>query len=127
MDKEELLKKRMKKLLIFEEDLEEKFILGSGKGGQKVNKTNSCVYLKHQPTSVEIKCQKTRSQSLNRYYARKELCEILEERLFQEKSKKQQEISKLRKQKKRRSKKAKEKILKEKKHRSEIKSMRKAP
>ena len=49
-------------------------------GGQKINKTSSCVYLKHLPTGIEIKCQQGRSREMNRYYARKELCQRLEEK-----------------------------------------------
>jgi len=65
------LRNRMEQLGITEDDLEEKFILGSGKGGQKLQKTYSCVYLKHKPTKLKTKCQKTRARELNRYYARK--------------------------------------------------------
>ena len=86
MDKWEELAARMARLGIQESDLIEKFILGSGSGGQKINKTSSCVYLKHIPTGTEVKCQKTRSRELNRLYARRDLCEKLEEKLFQEKS-----------------------------------------
>lgn len=121
------LERRMERLGIKNQDLIEKFILGSGSGGQKINKTSSCVYLKHIPTGVEIKCQKERSRELNRYYARKELCERLEEKIFQEKSEKQQLIEKIRRQKKRRSRKAQQKILAEKKDRSSLKKMRKPP
>ena len=71
-DKWEELAARMGRLLIKEGDLVEKFILGSGSGGQKINKTSSCVYLKHVPSGIEIKCQKTRSRDLNRLYARRE-------------------------------------------------------
>jgi peptide chain release factor len=123
--KEEELKFRMDRLEIKDGDLVEKFILGSGSGGQKINKTSSCVYLKHIPTGVEIKCQKSRSRELNRTYARRELCDKLEELLFQEKSKKRQLSEKIRRQKKRRSRKAQEKILVAKRHRSEVKKMRK--
>lgn len=117
----------MTRLGIVEGDLIEKFILGSGSGGQKINKTSSCVYLKHIPTGIEVKCQKDRSRSLNRLFARRELCEKLEERLFQEKSKKQQEIAKIRRQKKRRSRKQKEKLVEGKRQRSAKKEGRKAP
>jgi protein subunit release factor B len=55
---------------IREQDIIEKFIKASGPGGQFVNKTSSCVYLKHIPTGIEVKCQKERSQALNRYAAR---------------------------------------------------------
>lgn len=126
-EKEEELSRRMEHLGIKEEDLLEKFILGSGKGGQKINKTSSCVYLKHLPSGEEVKCQRERSRELNRYYARKELCERLEQKLFQEKSEKQQKIEKIRRQKRRRSRRSKEKMLAEKKGRSDIKQGRRPP
>lgn len=119
------LAKRMEKLEIHESDLVEKFILGSGKGGQKMNKTSSCVYLKHVPTGIEIKCQRERSRELNRLYARRELCEKIEERLLEEKSSKQKAIEKIRRQKRKRSRRAQQKILKDKKHHSDIKELRK--
>ena len=115
---------RMQGLGIQESDLVEKFILGSGSGGQKINKTSSCVYLKHTPTGIEVKCQKARSRELNRLYARRDLCEKLEERLFKEKSSKQQEFEKIRRQKRRRSKRAQEKVLEAKKRHSEKKKLR---
>ncbi len=118
---------KMEELSLFESDLIEKFILGSGNGGQKVNKTSSCVYLKHVPTGIEVKCQKERSQEMNRFFARKELCKKVEEIVFQKKSEKQQEQEKIRRQKKRRSRKSKEKILADKKNLSEKKSLRKSP
>lgn len=127
MDKWEELRAHMSHLGIKEGDLIEKFVLGSGSGGQKVNKTSSCVYLKHLPTGIEIKCQKTRSRDLNRLYARRELCERLEQRLFQEKSTKRQLIEKLRRQKRKRSKRAQEKVLASKKRVSDIKNLRKPP
>jgi len=123
--KEDALKLRMERLHIKDSDLIEKFILGSGSGGQKINKTSSCVYLKHLPTGIEIKCQKSRSRELNRAYARRELCDRLEMLFFQKKSKQRQASEKIRRQKKRRSKKAQEKVLATKRHRSETKKMRK--
>lgn len=122
--KTEILKSRLKKLGINPKDLKEDFIKGSGPGGQKINKTSSCVYLLHIPSGTEIKCQKTRSQNLNRYYARILLCEKLEERLVDEKSKKQKEIEKIKRQKRKRSKRAKDKILQNKKKISEKKALR---
>ena len=118
---------RMERLGIREGDLIEKFILGSGSGGQKINKTSSCVYLKHLPTGIEIKCQRERSRELNRYYARKELCDRLEEKIENKKSEKQQLIEKIRRQKRRRSRKSKEKMLATKKKQSEKKSLRQTP
>jgi len=124
-EKSRLLELRMSELKIKEDDLIEKFIKGSGPGGQKVNKTSSCVYLHHLPSSIEIKCQKTRSQSLNRYYARQLLCDELEEIVLQEKSKRQKEREKIRRQKRKRSKRSQEKILQDKKQDSVKKSLRK--
>ena len=65
--KEKNLKKKMDKLEVYEKDLQEKFIRSGGKGGQNVNKTSTCVYLKHIPTGIEVKCQRERSQALNRF------------------------------------------------------------
>lgn len=123
----ERLEERMLKLGISEADIIEKFILGSGKGGQKINKTASCVYIKHIPTGFEIKCQQDRSRELNRYHARELLCDKIEEMLFKEKSEKQQLIEKIRRQKKRRSRKSKEKMLSQKRSRSEVKNQRQKP
>ncbi|OGW51646.1 MAG: peptidyl-tRNA hydrolase [Nitrospirae bacterium RBG_13_43_8] len=72
-EKNNWLKEKMEALGIHEKDLLEKFVRSSGKGGQKVNKTSTCVYLKHVPTGVEVKCMKDRSQSINRFLARREL------------------------------------------------------
>ena len=113
------------KLAIFAEDIEESFVLGSGSGGQKINKTASCVHLKHLPTGIEVKCQKHRERPANRISAYKLLILKIEEAVLGKEAEKQKKIFKLRKQKKRRSKKAKEKMLEEKKRRSEIKELRK--
>ncbi len=123
--KEQALISLMDRLGIKEEQLEEKFIRGSGNGGQKINKTSSCVYLKHLPTSIEIKCQRTRSQSLNRFHARMELCDKIQEQTEGEESKKQREIAKIRRQKSRRTRKSKEKILADKQKHSVVKQNRK--
>ncbi|MBP6218922.1 MAG: peptide chain release factor-like protein [Oligoflexales bacterium] len=72
---------RLLQLGIIEEDIVEKFILGSGSGGQKVNKTSSCVYVHHLPTGIEIKCQQHRSRERNRIAAREELCDRIEGQL----------------------------------------------
>jgi peptide chain release factor len=109
--KQEELIARMKELNIREEDLVEKFILGRGPGGQKVNKTASCVYVKHLPSGIEIKCSKERSQEMNRFLARRELCERLEKELFGIKTAKEKQIEKIKKQKKRKDRKTKRKLL----------------
>ena len=126
-EKEDELEERMQRLGIKDEDLIEKFILGSGSGGQKINKTSSCVYLKHIPTGIEVKCQKERSRALNRFWARRELCEKLESQLKNIKTEKQQISEKIRRQKRRRSRRSKEKMLAEKKFHSEKKSLRRSP
>lgn len=117
----------MQKLGIFEEELEEKFILGSGSGGQNLHKTASTVYLKHIPSGIEIKCQESRSREDNRLYARRRLCEKFTEQVLKEKSERRKAAEKIRRQKRRRSRKAKEKMLEAKKKRSVIKSLRKPP
>lgn len=73
------LQERMEALGIREQDLEESFVRGSGRGGQKVNKTNNCVYLKHIPTGIAVKCHVDRSRELNRFLARRELCDAVEQ------------------------------------------------
>ncbi|ARG96649.1 peptide chain release factor family protein [Legionella micdadei] len=117
----------MAKLHIDEAELIEKFILGSGKGGQKLHKTASTVYLKHVPSGLEIKCQESRSREDNRYFARMRLCEKLHSIVSDEKTKEQQKIEKIKRQKKRRSRRAKQKILDEKSRQSAIKVLRKKP
>ncbi len=121
------LHEEMEKYQIYEDDLVEKFILGSGSGGQKINKTNSCVYIKHLPTGFEVKCQKTRSREQNRFHARRELVEKVKGEIFHEETKRKKEADKVRKQKKRRSRKSKEKMLEEKHRRGEVKEGRKSP
>jgi protein subunit release factor B len=96
------LEARMAALGLREEDFEEKFVRSSGPGGQKVNKTSSCVVLRHAPSGLEVKMQKERSQPLNRYHARKRLCELMEERTLGARSPAALAAEKIRKQKQRR-------------------------
>lgn len=118
---------RMEKLGITEDSMVEKFIQGSGSGGQKINKTASCVYLKHTPSGIEIKCQQQRSRELNRFLARRELCERLEEIRDGKKSTRQQAMEKIRRQKRRRSRRAKNRMLDDKSKHSNKKNLRKPP
>ncbi len=107
--KQDELEKRMASLGIREQDIEEKFIRSSGPGGQHVNKTSSCVYIRHIPSGLEIKVQRERSQGLNRYYARKRLCELIEEEKLGKKSPAALKAEKIRKQKQRRKRRSKQK------------------
>lgn len=100
------LEQRMKKCKLFEKDIEEKFIRSSGPGGQKVNKSSTCVHLTHVPTKLVVKMQKSRTQGLNRYYARKRLCEMLEKELLGKESPEAKKLNKIRKQKDRRRRRA---------------------
>jgi len=126
-DKLDALKNRMDKLGIQEKDLIIKYILGSGSGGQKVNKSHSAVYVKHLPTGTEVKCQKTRHRSLNHYYAHMLLCEKLEKEILGEKTEREKLAEKVRRQKKRRSRRSKENMLEEKRQHSDKKQLRQSP
>jgi protein subunit release factor B len=123
-EKEKALLERMKRLGIKESDIEEKFIRSGGKGGQKVNKASTCVYLKHIPTGIEVKCQEERYQALNRFLARRILANKIEKAILGKLSEEEQRIEKIRRQKRKRSKRAKLKMLEDKKKRSEKKKAR---
>jgi protein subunit release factor B len=105
VEKRNGLRERMEALGIREEDLEEKFIRSSGSGGQKVNKTSTCVYLKHLPTGIEVKWMSERSQGLNRFFARRELVNRME-RLSGQMTDEDLEIKKLKRKKAKRKKRA---------------------
>jgi peptide chain release factor len=122
--KEKALNERMQALGIREEDIEEQFVRSSGAGGQKVNKTSSCVVLLHRPTGIRVKCQQERSQALNRFLARRLLVEKIEARIKGAASAAEQEIARIRRQKRRRSRRAKQKMLEAKHRHAEKKSLR---
>jgi protein subunit release factor B len=109
-EKNRWLKDKMDVLGINEKDIEEKFVRSSGRGGQKVNKTSTCVYLRHIPTGIEVKCMKERSQSLNRFLARRELAEKISKMSGQITSDDMQ-MEKIRRQKAKRKKRAKLKYV----------------
>jgi protein subunit release factor B len=123
-EKQKALLLKMVMLGIREQDIVEKFVHGGGKGGQKINKAASAVYLKHLPTGIEVKCQKERSQALNRFLARRILVEKIEKKIRGERSAEQQRIEKIRRQKRKRSKRAKLKMLEAKRQQSEKKQSR---
>lgn len=121
LDIDDGLAKRMRKLGIRDEDLDETFTRGTGAGGQKINKTSSTVVLRHLPTGTEIRCQKERSQTQNRYWARVELCDRLQAQKQEAKLAEQNEREKKRRQSRPRPRGLQEKILKTKRERSEVK------
>ncbi len=123
-EKENAMTARMQELYVSENDFEESFIRSSGPGGQKVNKTSSCVYLVHIPTGLSCKCQRERFQSLNRYLARKLLLDKIERLQKGFISKEKETLEKIRRQKRKRSKRAKEKILTDKHQHTEKKVLR---
>jgi protein subunit release factor B len=100
--KAEQLQARMEACGLREADIDESFIASGGPGGQKVNKTATCACLAHRPTGLAVKMQKSRSQAMNRFWARRRLCELLEERTLGPSSPRNQEQSRIRKQKDRR-------------------------
>lgn len=123
-EKEKALEARMGRLGVSEGDLRETFIRSSGPGGQKVNKSSSCVYLVHLPTGLSVKCQQERSQAMNRFLARRLLLDRIERLQRGVIEAKKQRIEKIKRQKRRRSRRAKEKTLELKRIQSEKKSMR---
>lgn len=118
------LTQRMEKLGIREEDLEEQFIRGTGPGGQKINKTSSTVLLRHLPTGTEIRCQRERQQSANRYWARWELCQHIEDTRKAAALEERNEREKKRRQNRKRPRGVKERILRGKHQRAEVKKQR---
>ena len=118
------LKERMRRLGVRSEDIVESFIRASGPGGQKVNKTSTCVVLVHLPTGLTVKCQTKRSQALNRFLARRMLLDKIEQKMLGALSAEQQRVEKIRRQKRRRSRRAKAKMLAEKHHQAKKKVLR---
>jgi peptide chain release factor len=121
---DENLSRRFVSLGIREEDLEEQFIRGSGPGGQKINKVSSTVLLRHVPSGLEIRCQRTRSQVMNRHWARVELCEQLEAERAAAKLSQQQAAEKKLRQNRAKPKAVKRKMVEGKRQRAQIKQGR---
>ena len=123
-DKEKQLLARMLALGVREQDIDEQFVRSSGAGGQNVNKVASCVVLHHRPTGLRVKCQKERSQGLNRFLARRLLLDKIEAAIKGAATEEQQRIEKIRRQKRKRSRRAKQRLLADKRHQGEKKSLR---
>ena len=119
--KEQALFERMKALGVRAEDLEEKFIRSGGPGGQHVNKVSTCVVLVHRPTGLAVRCQQDRSQSMNRFLARRLLLDRIEAARRGQASVRQAEAERIRRQKRRRSRRSRQRSVEDKRLRSETK------
>lgn len=126
-DKREALERRMAALGIHEDDLIEKFIRGTGSGGQKVNKTSSCVFLQYPPAQLEVKVQRERSREMNRFMAREEICERLEERAAKKQMAGKQAREKVRRQKRKQGFFARKRNVEKKRQHGQKKQNRKRP
>jgi len=123
-EKEAQLTQRMAALGVRETDLEETFVRSGGHGGQNVNKTSTCVMLLHRPTGLQVKCQATRQQGLNRFIARRLLLDKVEALRRGYVDAERARIEKIRRQKRRRSRRAKNRMLADKSHHSDKKASR---
>ena len=124
-EKIEAIRKLMAEASVYEDDLEESFIMGGGPGGQKTNKTSSVVRLSHGPSGVAVKVGESRSREDNRWLARRMLAETILDNEHKRKSAARQKAEKIRRQERRRSRRQKQKMLADKHAHSEIKAMRK--
>jgi protein subunit release factor B len=123
-DKEAQLTQRMAALGVRETDIDETFVRSGGHGGQNVNKTATCVMLFHRPTRLQVKCQATRKQGLNRFLARRLLLDKIEALQKGYVNAERARIEKIRRQKRRRSRRAKQRMLANKSHHAAKKESR---
>jgi protein subunit release factor B len=126
LEKENQLAQRMAKLGVREADIAESFVRSGGHGGQNVNKVSTCVMLLHRPTGVQVKCQETRQQGLNRFIARRQLLDKIEERKNGFIAAQRAEIEKIRRQKRKRSRRAKARMLADKSRHADKKASRRS-
>jgi protein subunit release factor B len=123
-DKLAQLAQRMTSLDIQESDVQEDFVRSGGKGGQKVNKSSSCVMLVHVPTGLRVKCQTTRYQAMNRFLARQLLLDKIEEQRKNAAAAQRAATEKIRRQKRKRPRHVKQQMLANKARHSQKKAMR---
>jgi peptide chain release factor len=126
LEKEDQLALRMASLGVREADLEETFVRSGGHGGQNVNKTSTCVMLIHRPSGLQVKCQSTRQQGLNRFLARRLLLDKIERAKTGHVESERAKIEKIRRQKRKRSRRAKARMLADKAYHSDKKAARHA-
>jgi protein subunit release factor B len=125
-DKEAQLAQRMAALGVSEVEIEETFVRSGGHGGQNVNKTSTCVMLAHRPSGLQVKCQTTRHQGLNRFLARQLLLDKLEALRKARVEAERARVAKARRQNRKRSRGAKERMLADKSHRATKKQARRS-
>src|SRR5437773_10880460 len=117
LDKQDQLMQRMNALRVRETDLEESFVRSGGHGGQNVNKVATCVMLLHRPTGLQVKCQSTRQQGLNRFIARELLLDKIATARKRRLDAARAQAEKARRQKRPRSERAKQRMLENKSRR----------
>lgn len=126
LEQDDPLARRMAALGVKEADLDESFVRSGGHGGQNVNKVSTCVMLVHRPTGIQVKCQESRQQGLNRIAARRMLLDKIEAERKGRADAERARVEKLRRQKRKRSQGAKNRMLADKSRRADKKKSRRA-
>jgi protein subunit release factor B len=123
-ERENELEQRMAALGVRESEIEESFVRSGGHGGQNVNKTATCVMLLHRPTRLQVKCQATRHQGLNRFVARRLLLDKIEAQQKGLVAAERAQVEKIRRQKRKRSARVQQTVLANKAHHAAKKAAR---